>query len=279
MIYALYAINFLLMIAMPLVLARFIAKKRQIGWGLFGIGAATFVLSQIGHIPFNWLVLQRFEWVPVDNLIVLAFFAGLSAGVFEETARYLTYRFWTQNARTWGTGLMLGAGHGGIEAILVGVLGGWGVIQLAALQNGVWLDRVPTEYLPLVEAQITATFSAPWYLILLGALERLLAIILHLSFSLMVMQVFVRRQSRWLWVAILWHAMVDATAVYAISTWGAYVTEAIVGGMALISLGIVFWFKTPEPVEPELGPLPQVGPAQPIALELTADFLDKSRFE
>lgn len=278
MIYVLYALNFLLMIVMPLILARFIAQKRQVRWGLFGIGATAFVLSQVGHIPFNWLVLQKLAWVPAGNLIALAVFAGLSAGLFEEVMRYVAYRFWAQDARTWGTGLMLGAGHGGIEAILVGVLGAWGVIQLAALRNGVWLDQVPAEQLPLVQEQITATFSAPWYLILLGALERLFAIILHLSFSLMVMQVFVRGQKWWLWVAVLWHGVVDATAVYAISTWGAYVTEAIVGGMALISLGIVFWFKTPEPVEPELEPLPEVDPAQPLDIGLTDDSLEKSRY-
>ena len=279
MIYLIYAVNFLLMIAMPLVLARFIAKKRQIRWGLFGIGALAFVLSQIGHIPFNWLVLQRLKWIPTDNLIALAIFAGLSAGMFEETLRYVAYRFWARDARTWGTGLMLGAGHGGIEAILVGVLGGWSVIQLAALRNGVWLDRVPAEYLPLVQEQITATFSAPWYLIFLGALERLLAIVLHLALSLMVMQVFVRGKGRWLWLAILWHALVNATAVYAIATWGAYITEAIIGVMALISLGIIFWLKTPEPIESELEPLPEVGPVQPSAIALTADSLEKSRFE
>ncbi len=279
MVYVLYAINFLLMIAMPVILARFIARKRQIRWGLFGIGALSFVLSQVGHIPFNWLVLQRFEWVPIDNLILLAIFAGLSAGVFEEVMRYVAYRFWAKDARTWGGGMMLGAGHGGIEAILFGLLSAWGIIQLVAFQSGNWLELIPADLMPTVEAAIIEAFSAPWYRILLGAFERLSAIILHLSLSLMVMQAFVRGKGWWLWLAILWHGVVDATAVYAISTWGVYVTEAIVGGMALISLGIVFWLKAPEPVEPELDPLPEVGPAQPIALDLTADLLDRSRFE
>ncbi|MCP4425620.1 MAG: YhfC family intramembrane metalloprotease [Chloroflexi bacterium] len=279
MVYAFYAVNFMLMIALPLILARFIAQRRQIRWGLFGIGALTFVLSQVGHIPFNWLVLQRFEWVPTDNLILLAIFAGLSAGVFEEAARYLTYRFWAKDARTWGTGLMLGAGHGGIEAILLGLLSAWGIIQLAAFQSGNWLEFIPPDLMPTVEAAIVEAFSAPWYRILLGALERLLALCLHLGLSLLVMQGFVRGQRRWLWIAILWHGMIDATAVYAISTWGAYVTEAIVAGMALFSLGIIFWLKTPEPVELEPEPLPEVGPAKPIAINLTADSLEKSRFE
>lgn len=277
-IYLFYALNFLLMLAMPLVLARFIARQRGPGWGLFGIGAVTFVLSQVGHIPFNWLVLQRFELVPIDNLLLLAGFAGLSAGLFEEGARYLTFRFWTKDARTWGRGLMLGAGHGGIEAILLGVLGAWTVIQLALLRSGFWLDQIPEALLPAVQAQITAVFEAPWYRIFLGAGERLLALVIQLSLSLLVMQVFVRGQRRWLWLAVGWHALVDALAVYALSTWGVYVTELLVAGTAVISLLIIFALKTPEPKPVQLEPLPSVGSAPAISLDLTADSLNNSRY-
>ena len=279
MIYLVYAVNFLLMILAPLLLARFIAARRKIGWGLFGVGGATFILSQIGHIPFNWLVLQRFEWIQTEDLVALAVFAGLSAAVFEESGRYLAYRFSVKDAHTWGRGLMLGAGHGGVESILVGLLGGWGIVQLALFREGIWIDRIPTEHLPLVQAQIEAAFSAPWRLILLGAAERIMALSIHLSLSLLVMQLFVRGERRWLLLTILWHALIDALVVYAVSTWGVYVTEAIVAGTAVISIGVTFWLKAPEPVEPVPESLPQAGPARPIEMEITAEALEKSRFE
>ena len=123
MVTALLALNFSLMIAVPIFLARWIARRRQARWGLFGVGAVAFVLSQVGHLPFNWLVLQQLGWVNASNLIVYAAFLGLSAGTFEGIARYLVLRFWAKDARTWGKGLMVGTGHGGIEAILLGVLG------------------------------------------------------------------------------------------------------------------------------------------------------------
>jgi hypothetical protein len=53
------AIQFSWMMTMPLLLGRFIAGRRGAGWGLFGIGAATFVASQIGHVPFSWLVVDQ----------------------------------------------------------------------------------------------------------------------------------------------------------------------------------------------------------------------------
>ncbi len=55
-------------------------------------GAATFVASQILHIPAN-SVLGRIFPMAEQSLIVQAIVLGLSAGIFEEVARYLIYRF------------------------------------------------------------------------------------------------------------------------------------------------------------------------------------------
>lgn len=283
MIYLVFALNFLLMMMMPILLGRLIARKRGASWGLFAIGAVTFVVSQVGHIPFNWLVLQRLQLVPTDtavrlNLIIFALFVGLSAGVFEEVARYLTYRFWAKDARSWGRGLMLGAGHGGIEAILLGLLGAINVGTLALMQQGMFMNVVPDEQLPMLQEQITAVFSSPPHLIILGAVERLFALCAHLALSLMVMQVFVRGQLRWLGAAILWHALLNASAVFAITVWNELIAEAIIGLVALLSVGIIFWLRTPEPVDPELEPLPALQPLQAVGLEETADKLDRSKF-
>ena len=56
MILVLLALNFLLMILLPLLLGRWIARRRGASWGLFGVGALAFVLSQVAHLPFNWQV-------------------------------------------------------------------------------------------------------------------------------------------------------------------------------------------------------------------------------
>ena len=283
MIYLVFALNFLLMLALPLVLGRLVAHWRRAGWVYFGVGAVTFVVSQVLHIPFNWLVLQKWQLVPTDtavlsNLIILAIFAGLSAGVFEEVARYVTFRYWAKGARSWGKGLMLGVGHGGIEAILLALLGILGVGQLALIDQGWFAAAISAEQRPLIEAIITQTFSSPWYLILLGAVERLFALCAHLAMSLLVMQVFVRGQWRWLWVAVLWHALLDATAVLTVTKWGAVAAEGAIGILALFSVGIIFWLRTPEPVEPEVEPLPELKPLAEIGLKETADMLERSKF-
>ena len=83
-----YFLNGFLMIAMPIGLAIYLTHKFNLDWGLFGIGATTFIISQVGHIPFNWGIGQLLNqsgmvyWPPVAQAIFNATFLGLSAGIF-----------------------------------------------------------------------------------------------------------------------------------------------------------------------------------------------------
>jgi uncharacterized membrane protein YhfC len=53
MLYVTYTLNFILMMTMPIALGVFLARRFKLGWGLWFIGAATFILSQVVHIPLN----------------------------------------------------------------------------------------------------------------------------------------------------------------------------------------------------------------------------------
>jgi uncharacterized membrane protein YhfC len=288
--YLLYALNALLMLVPPVILGIVIARKRGIGWGVYIAGAVTFILSQVGHLPFNSFVLpklyQALGGLPeTAGLVVLALFLGLSAGVFEETARYLTYRYWRKDVRTWGGGMMLGAGHGGIEAIIVG-LNFTATFVILSLYDGGHLPNllatVPAEGLAeaetIVQLQIDTLKTIPWYGRFLGGLERVFALILHLSLSVMVLQCFTRGKRRWLPAAVGWHALANAGAIIIIGLANEYLAELFVGLMALASLLIIRHFKEPEPAEPEPEPLPPLDKVDLSNIEPTADSLEKSRY-
>ncbi len=278
---ALLALNFLLMILMPILLGRWIAVRRRVGWGLFGIGAVAFILSQVGHLPFNWLILQQLGWFSPENLPLYALFLGLSAGTFEGVARYLTFRFWAKDARSWGQGLMVGAGHGGIEAIVLGALGLINFVVLLGLKNGQFqgiMAAIPADQLPLLEQQIEGMFGIPMWLALFGALERVFALLLHLAASLLVMQVFVRGQRRWLLAAIGWHALIDGVLVYVFALWGAVWAEVVLGGMSLVSLAIIFLLRAPEPTAVPIEPLPELQPLNLTSLPSSKEMLERSKY-
>ncbi|WP_420644142.1 YhfC family intramembrane metalloprotease [Candidatus Leptofilum sp.] len=279
MIPALLLINFLLMIGMPILLGIWLSRRLKVGWSLFAIGAGAFVLAQVGHLPFNWLVLQQLAWVTPDNLLLYATFLGLSAGSFEGVMRYITFRFWAKKARSWGTGMMVGAGHGGVEAIILGVLGLINFTILLGLREGYFADilaSVPEDQLYLVDQQIEALFGVSPAIAVFGALERFFAILLHLSASLLVMQAFVRKQLRWFGAGILWHALIDGVLVYMVVTQSAIMAETVLGVMSGVSLAIIFWLRRPEPVEAELPPLPALEPLSPLAV--SQDSLDQSKY-
>jgi uncharacterized membrane protein YhfC len=273
-----------LMITMPLVVAWLIWRRRRARWGLFFIGLAGFIISQIFHIPFNWLVVNQLELIPTDtavlsSLILMSLFYGASAGFFEETTRYLTLRYWAKDARTWGRGMMHGAGWGGVESILVGLLMGINAVVLAAMSQGFLMELIPEAQRPLLDQQIAAMLAIPWYEAMLGALERAFAIILHLSFSLVVMQALVSGHFRWWWLAFLWHTLVNAVVVFAQFQWqNAYLTEGLVALFALGSLGMILWLRKPEPVEPAQEPLPPPPPVVAQDMPLDLDKLDNSKY-
>ncbi|MEZ0396194.1 MAG: YhfC family glutamic-type intramembrane protease [Anaerolineales bacterium] len=251
-----HALNGLLMIAMPMALALILTRRWKMGWSLWWIGAATFVLSQVGHIPFNWVIglaLERLNtvyWPLIGQQLLNAVFLGLSAGLWEEGARYLVLRFWAKKARSWQAGVLFGAGHGGAEAILLGLLV---LVTYASMLVVRSLDLsavVPAARLQLAQQQVTAYWSMPWYDSLLGALERVFAMTCQIFMAVLVMQVFLRRNIAWLFAAIGFHALIDATAVLGMHYLGAYWTEALVAVYAAASLILTLRLRRSKPESP-----------------------------
>ena len=281
----LLSINYALMILIPIVVAIFIRRRTGAPWRLFFIGAVTFIASQVLHIPFNFVV-QRSGLLPSDttlmtNLLLYAAFLGLSAGVFEETARYLTYRFWAKDARSWSRGLMLGAGHGGSEAIIVGALAAVNFVALLATVNSpTAMNALPAGQRQLVTDALAQILDAPTGMLLLGAVERLFAITAHLAMSLLVLQVFLRRNIAWLFASIGFHTLLNMVAVVAAARLSPFATEGIIGLFALLALFIIFRLRAPEPValQPELAPLPPPVDADALELKPSDDALDRSRY-
>jgi len=284
-------LNGFLMIAMPIVLGIYLARRFKLGWRLWWIGAAIFVLSQVGHIPFNWvmsILLNKtalVNWPHTAQTVFNVVFLGLSAGLWEEGARYAMYRWWAKDARSWRKGLLTGAGHGGAEAILLGGLVLYAFIQMAAIRSMDLSTLVPANQLDLARQQVAAYWSATWYDSLLGVLERLFALPTQIALAVLVLQAFTRKQGGWVWLAVGYHALVDATAILLVGKVGPYWTEAIVGGFAIVSLVIIFVLRQPEPLSG--AEVPDLGPAFPIPalsftpqpVEETEENIEKTRYQ
>jgi len=278
--------NGLLMVAMPVGLAIYLTRHWKIGWRLWLIGGATFILSQVGHIPFNAAVgailnkTSMVDWPKSYQTIFNAIFAGLSAGLFEELFRYGMFRWWAKDARSWKKGILAGAGHGGAEAIILGALVLYGFLQFAVYRHMDLSTVVPAGQLELARSQVAAYWSATWYASMLGAVERFFTIPVQIAMSVIVLQTFTRKQWFWVWLAVLYHAVIDASTVYLLQPLGMYWTEALVGGYAVLSVIIIFALRQPDQDAPEPAPVSQ----PPVILDIkpvdeTPDNLDNSKYQ
>lgn len=188
----------------------------------FVLGALAFILSQIVlRMPLLDL-LPRYYWY---NAMVIQYpslyyiFLGITAGLFEETARAVFLYCLLRKNRRFCDGLAFGLGHGGVEAML---FTGAAVLSI--------LFRLP--------AYEGMTFG----MVFIGGLERLFAISMHLGFTVMVLTgIREKKTIRYLLAAIALHGAADAS----IGFWQAagitgYYLEAVLGVYALISLGYVY---------------------------------------
>jgi ABC-2 type transport system permease protein len=218
MAYWLSAVTVIVSILLPVLLAVALRRRYRVPWIFFSVGVLTFLGAQVVHLPLNEL-LAAIGLLPEDApqgaaLLQAAVIAGLTAGLTEELAR--AAGFWLiGRARRLPDGIMMGLGHGGVEAMI------FGGVLMAASMAGLWfVDRggaqaaaLPAGDLALVQEQVVAMAAAP-ALALAPLLERALAVLLHVSLSAIVLQAFVRRQWWYLAVAIAYHTLVNAALAY-----------------------------------------------------------------
>lgn len=246
--FILYLINFGLMVGMPLALGYGLARMFHVKPGLFALGAVTFIASQVVHIPLNLGLTYLFSvgLLPAPPLgYTLGFNAivlGLTAGLCEEIARYLVYQHWLKAQRTWPEALMFGTGHGGIEAIILGVLGFINFLALTLLQ-----DMVPAAQQAAAAQQLAELWRAPWYTALFGALERVFAMTFHVAMAVVIWRAVLHRNLGWVVFAIAWHAFLDAGVVYLASTAGAEWAEGFLFALTFINLGLIFYLRRGQP--------------------------------
>lgn len=182
-----YLFTMIISIIVPIVFLIY-AIKRKNALAYF-LGVAAFTLSQLMlRIPLI-TYLERtnadYTFFQMTNPILFSIALGLSAGVFEEVARYVLMRF-VMYKKTWQAGFFFGAGHGAIEAVaLVGI--------------------------PFIGFLIVNDYAGvPSFSMGLAGVERIFAIMLHIGLSLIVLQGIKVGKIRYLFIAIFIHGFIDA---------------------------------------------------------------------
>lgn len=225
-----YVISGLIEILGPLILAYYLIKRLGTSWKTWFIGAAMFLVSQI-RIPLNnYLTMSTFSGeVSYSSYLIVYAIHGITAGLFEESARYIGFRYLIKDNR-YSQGLTYGAGHGGIESILI--------VGVNVLTLGVILLTNPGS---IPQDQLFSIYTSQWYLPFIGLYERAAAMILQIGLSVMVLESLRTKQIKYYLYAVLIHASIDYFAVLAIS-YSIFYSELVITAFT-VSLAQWAYFK------------------------------------
>ena len=201
-------------------------RRRGGRWGAFWTGVGTFFLfALVLEAMFHQLVLGSPLGAAIrGNIWLYALYGGLAAGIFEETARLVAFRMVLRSETEPVTALSYGLGHGGMEALLV-----VGTAMVNNLLMGALLLQGGQPPVELAAAAETLA-STPAIMFLWSALERVSALVLHVSNAVLVFAAV--RTGRWVLfpAAILTHAGLNFLAVVS----GAYLPMAATEALILI---------------------------------------------
>lgn len=191
----------------------------------FVLGVLAFVVSQvIVRIPILQYLGEAstaYSMFSATQPVLFSIVIGLSAGVFEELARFI-FMYFFMKLRDWKAGFLFGAGHGGIEAVLF--------VGMSALT--------------LMFSPTAIAYNETFFI---GGIERLFAMLLHIGLSIIVLQGLVQKKFLYVVLAIIIHGFVDAlVGILPIYVPKDYALVVLEGALALIALAVFsysLWIK------------------------------------
>ncbi len=203
--------------ALPIALFIYSKKKLQARTAPFFIGCGVFVVMVIllESLAHN-LILGSTGTAITGSPLLYALYGGLMAALFEETGRYVAMRFFVKPL-DFDNAFMYGVGHGGIEAmILIGLSMISNIVSSAMINSGAMaasLAAMDADTAAKTVVSLSALWQTPSAYFFLGGLERVIAITLHISLSLLVFRAVRYGEKKHLLLAYFLHFLVDAATV------------------------------------------------------------------
>ncbi|HYE68328.1 MAG TPA: YhfC family glutamic-type intramembrane protease [Anaerovoracaceae bacterium] len=216
------AVVAMLGIVIPVVLLLVFRKKYKTNILAFFIGCAVFIVfALIIEAILHRLILSSAIGLKIQgNIWLFAVYGGLMAGIFEETGRFTVFKtLLRKKSGNDGYALMYGAGHGGFEAFYLLTVSMISYISMAVMLNAGMSGTVTagvTDEMARKTLEATFTFLAntPPASFLMSIVERMAAVALHISLSVLVWFAAKDKGRFWLYpLAVILHAVVDAAVI------------------------------------------------------------------
>ena len=250
---------FSLIVSFALPIGLFVYAKKKLGakTAPFFIGCGVFfVMVLMLEAAIHRIVFQLAGEALTGSVILYAVYGGLMAALFEETGRYIAMRFLVK-PMDFPNAFMYGAGHGGVEAMLLcGVASISNIASAVMINSGTMSAQLATLDAEkaadtaagpsglgaetMQAAALSALWTTPSLTFFAGGVERIIAVVLHLSLSILVFQSIRKKSQKDLLNAYLFHFVVDSLSVLLSAVASVWVVELVV---ALVTGGAVLMAK------------------------------------
>jgi uncharacterized membrane protein YhfC len=257
--YVTYALDGLLTIAIPIVLAVYLTRKYQLYWRLWWIGAAIYALASIGlavlnnYVIYPWLNQLNYSsaYSAMTVLILSALILAFSTALLEELLRYAMFRWWIRDARSWVEGLLAGLGHGGAWAIFIGGAIIYNFVNMMIVKNRDLSTLVTPEQLSFAQTQVANYWSAPWYTTLNDIVQTIFILPVQVCLALVVLQAFLRKQLVWLPLAIIAHTIFEAARLIAPNLLNGALADLVIAAFGVAAVFGILALR-PQDIEKDL---------------------------
>ncbi|NLO35152.1 MAG: YhfC family intramembrane metalloprotease [Clostridiaceae bacterium] len=242
-------LTLVLSLLLPVVILLVLVKGRKGVFGVWIAGALGFFIPQmVIRIPILQALGRTagYQQFARQDPILLIFLLALTAGLFETTGRLVVLKFALNRRLSYMTGLAAGAGHGGIESImLIGMTYINNLVISLLINTGSLAVIMPGN--PDMEAQVREAIlgTEPALFFLAGA-ERVLTMLFHIALSLILTRLIMKKQAvRGFFLVLALHVALDFIAALGqqqgVSIWA---IEGFLLAVALLSLLLILRIRT-----------------------------------
>jgi len=224
----------------PIIVLIYFKKKEKINLKPVIIGAIIFfIFTQILEKLLHIVVIGNNL---IKNPIFFSIYGALAAGIFEEVGRFIAFETVLKNNHEWKDGIAFGIGHGGIEAIIIGVISNVQFIIYSNLINRGLFDtnivsKVPASKANQLYQLKEILIQTPASNFIITFIERIFAFGIQIALTMIVLYAIKYRKNIYLFIAILVHALIDfPAALYQMKIINLFIAESIIFLFFIISL-------------------------------------------
>ena len=232
-----------MLVSLAAVVAALVYGKKKLGASissfLVGIGTFTLFAMVLESLLHNLIYPTAAGQKIWGNALLYALYGGSAASIFEETGRIFAAKTFLRRQNDPANAFMYGAGHGGVEALYLGVVTQISNLSLAFMVNvgkaeellstvsGAQYDAALQQLRTLCQSESNAFF--------LAGFERILALALHISLSLIMFKGLREKKGDLVALCFVLHFALDAILVLINKAFGLIAGEAF----CLVFTGLV----------------------------------------